>query len=752
MIDYAILTFKREEFEAVREYFTEELINPPQPAKPRLFYTYRSITTPSGDDLSVAIVRTETQGLGQAQKTATDIIEDLQPQCIIATGIAGGVPCDDIYLGDVVLATHIHDFSLTAKTEHGIEYSVKGCPINRNVNNAITSLTDSHGELGDWNSEETIDFPRQVIRNAETGATTQDKDWIERIEQTIQYNMDRDCPKFVDGQIASSDSLHKHPEEIRKYLFIFRKLLAVEMEGAGIALACNRSDNNVPFIMVRSISDIVGLQRSEEVTRYACNVAASFTHAIIRLNINKRINQNQTSVSKSTLSVSDLLSIGEKLKDSVPIRVIEKALEMSGSEFIDHIIPESKGQVILVNRTEVQFDVKHPFVSNQIITRKLIYQLLNFIEEHSRNLQGIRQCCNAYTLFLELEPDVQRLIAPRLFDVLDRPMKALGDKNLVLRVAKKCIEVTNHTDRTPDEAECEARVRICGTSWAYQRLGKLDLAASEAIASIGLSNRMNLTKNLAFSYKCNGRLARLRAEKSTDIGSRMSFLQESVDQLTTAIDRFSQHEEYGPKHPEIGDCHSLLARTFLLKGEVKEAIKHVEEASTLIAVDASKDYYDLQIVIGDIAARRGDIRAAHTSYTNVIKHDRNHDYQMSEIVARAFRQRGKLYTKKNNKPKAESDLTKAAEIWESYEEKWLAAEAKWEAILVSEDFPKSVLRVFDQETSPLVKAHAFHLFEKKRETASKTHNLRAQRVGHDVTIWERILREARNNLALYRSD
>ena len=750
MIDYAILTFIREEFEAVLEYFTTVLADPPQLANSQLNPTYRSITTPSGDALSVAVVRTIAQGLGEAQKTTTSIIENLHPRCIIATGIAGGVPCNDIFLGDVVLATHIHDISLTAKTEDAIEYSLRGGPIERKVNNAITSLTNSHGELSEWNSEKTIGYSRQVIRSAATGDLSQDTDWNERIVQAIQNNKNRDCPKFVDGPIASSDSLQKDPVQIQKFLEFDRKLLAVEMEGAGIAKACDRSDKKIPFIIIRSISDIVGLQRSDEVTLYACNVAASFTYAITRLNINERINQNQPSDGDDALS--HLLSIGKKLKGSVPVQVIEKALKLSSSEFRDNFIPESKGQIILVNTSEVQFDVKHPSVSNQIITRKLIYQLLNFIVEHSRKLQGIRQCRNAYSLFLELEPDVQRLIAPRLFDDLDRPMKALGDKHLVLEVANKCIEVTGHPSRSRGEAECEARTRICGTSWAYQRLGKLDLAANEANLSIELSEHMNLLKSLAFCHKCNGRLARLRAEKTTDRGARESLLQNSVDELSIAIDMFSQHEEFGPEHSEIGDCHSLLARTFLSIGKVAEAKKHVEEASKLIADDNSKDYFDLLIVIGDIAARRGDMRAAHTSYTNVIEHDRSHDYQMSEIVARGYRQRGTLYAKHNNKPKAVSDLTKAATIWESYNEEQPAAEAKWEAILIRQEFPRLVLQVIDQETSPVVKVHAFELFENERKNASITHKSLAQRGGHDVTIWKRKLKQARKNLALKRRD
>ncbi|MGH8490852.1 MAG: hypothetical protein ACREXS_18815, partial [Gammaproteobacteria bacterium] len=66
-----------------------------------------------------------------------------------------------------------------------------------------------------------------------------------------------------------------------------------------------------------------------------------------------------------------------------------------------------------------------------------------------------------------MEQYQQRLLASCLFDVLDRPMKALGAKKLVEDVATVCIKATCHKDRTREEAECEARARICGLSLTY---------------------------------------------------------------------------------------------------------------------------------------------------------------------------------------------------------------------------------------------------------------------------------------------
>ena len=38
----------------------------------------------------------------QAQTTTRDLVADLHPRLVLAVGIAGAVPTDDIFLGDVL--------------------------------------------------------------------------------------------------------------------------------------------------------------------------------------------------------------------------------------------------------------------------------------------------------------------------------------------------------------------------------------------------------------------------------------------------------------------------------------------------------------------------------------------------------------------------------------------------------------------------------------------------------------------------
>ena len=59
-----------------------------------------------------------------------------------------------------------------------------------------------------------------------------------------------------------SASLIYHPEQIRKIRERFPSVLAIEMEGAAIAQTCYLF--NIPFVIIRSISDNVTIEQSEQ--------------------------------------------------------------------------------------------------------------------------------------------------------------------------------------------------------------------------------------------------------------------------------------------------------------------------------------------------------------------------------------------------------------------------------------------------------------------------------------------------------
>jgi hypothetical protein len=61
----------------------------------------------------------------------------------------------------------------------------------------------------------------------------------------------------------------------------------------------------------------------------------------------------------------------------------------------------------------------------------------------------------------------------------------------------------------------------------------------------------------------------MEAKQMTKGQEKTAKLHESVALLKEAIERFCRLTEFGPDDPEVGDCFSLLGRTYLeLSGEL----------------------------------------------------------------------------------------------------------------------------------------------------------------------------------------
>ena len=90
-------------------------------------YRLGTILCKNGTEISVAVARCIEQGNIEAQKVATNLFYDLNPQWIFVVGIAGGVPSSDFSLGDVIVSSRIYDLTLEASMPNGErEYSIKG--------------------------------------------------------------------------------------------------------------------------------------------------------------------------------------------------------------------------------------------------------------------------------------------------------------------------------------------------------------------------------------------------------------------------------------------------------------------------------------------------------------------------------------------------------------------------------------------------------------------------------------------------
>ena len=279
-VDVGVLTIRDDEFRAVLAAFPDR-IGPCKGTRSSREYSLHRADVGGGAHYTLALLRQIEQGNGEAQSAARDLIEDLAPRLILVVGIAGGVPSGDATLGDVVLSTRIHDFTVEARSaDEAPTYSMTGGPVSRALAAAIAHLPAREAELGAW----TQGLPAQPsVSWAAKGQLYGPKDWQAALRAKLEHHYRGETaprpPIYVDGPIASSDRLVKDPALLIPWLQTARKLLAVEMESGGVYRA---AQDRCAMLAIRGISDIVGLKRSDAWTKYACASAAAFSRAFLR--------------------------------------------------------------------------------------------------------------------------------------------------------------------------------------------------------------------------------------------------------------------------------------------------------------------------------------------------------------------------------------------------------------------------------------------------------------------------------------
>jgi nucleoside phosphorylase len=234
----------------------------------------------------VAIIRTLEQGHLEAQAAATDVIVDLDPRWLIVVGIAGAVPAFEFCLGDVIVATRVHDFSITAAIAGGrLERDVRGEPAHKAVQDVIARLPAIEGGLGPWNAEVQLGTKRPGVDVSEGAFRGNDAGKAD-LRKVIEHHFGTDgttqrLPRCVAGAIASANMLMKDPAVLEEWLTQARSIRAIEMELPGVYAAARSRCGNRPVLAVRGVSDIVGLSRDHRWTAFACTTAAAFTRALL---------------------------------------------------------------------------------------------------------------------------------------------------------------------------------------------------------------------------------------------------------------------------------------------------------------------------------------------------------------------------------------------------------------------------------------------------------------------------------------
>jgi tetratricopeptide (TPR) repeat protein len=443
--------------------------------------------------------------------------------------------------------------------------------------------------------------------------------------------------------------------------------------------------------------------------------------------------------------IRDALLLLNKCPVPVPVEILANAVG-STPEALRGLLEHARGAVLIAEEKWklAPLPVALPHAPGDLCARGL-KAVLSFIDNNRYHAIGRNQVHNAIAL-ARICANVHPESVARMFITIDKPLKAWGDKHLVLDVAELVIGCARRVpSRGRAEVEGEAQAMICGKSWALQRIGRLDEARIAAEKSLKLGEDIGWDRNTAYCEKCVGRLYRIMAEETSDAEKKREFLDSSRSRLETAIARFSLSPEFGPNHPEIGDCYSLLGRTYLVAQNIKTAWDCVAKAGRLLSQNDGKDYLDLRILEGELLERR-DREAAESCYIEVLKHEFIGDAERSEIAARAYFRCAKNRAAMGKDELAARDFSKAEELWTRLGEPVNAAVGAWDRLKMQTAVPPSALALLLKEQSLPVRVEVIREHQRRLEPFSGKRTARRSEPG--LEYWQQLIKLAREKVAV----
>lgn len=188
------------------------------------------------DNNDVVIVQSGIGKVAAALATAI-LIDKFQPDYVVNTGSAGGFDAS-LKVGDIVISSEVryHDVDVTA-----FGY-----------------------EIGQLPANPAAYFPHDTLVTAAKAGIND----LKNIQAMI-------------GLITTGDTFMTKDDDIAKARKNFPTMAAVEMEGAAIAQTCHQFD--IPFVIIRSLSDIAGKESPTSFDEYLETASVNSSQLVISM-------------------------------------------------------------------------------------------------------------------------------------------------------------------------------------------------------------------------------------------------------------------------------------------------------------------------------------------------------------------------------------------------------------------------------------------------------------------------------------
>jgi nucleoside phosphorylase len=248
--DFVIITALEKEAKAVVSRLENHIV---MKFEDKDIRTYHCGTVPIQDTDSayrVVVVLLPSMGEIAAANAVTDAIAQWNPRFVLMVGIAGGIPQDNLDLGDVVVAEQIIGYEYGKVTEDGIEPRDRVYPVSALLLERVRNF---------W-----------------------DDSWTQQISVHRPDNATRPVSKLFVGSIASGNKVIASTEFCQRLKTRWPKLIALEMEGEGVFAAAFDRPQIPATLVIRGISDMADERKSDEWQEYAANAAAAFAVSFLK--------------------------------------------------------------------------------------------------------------------------------------------------------------------------------------------------------------------------------------------------------------------------------------------------------------------------------------------------------------------------------------------------------------------------------------------------------------------------------------
>ncbi len=192
-----------------------------------------------------------------AATTSTMLIERYAISQLLFTGVAGAIQ-NHLNIGDIVIGTSFVQHDMDCAGVLGI----------KRFEIPLLSLTEIPSSKA------------LQIKSEQAANDYLSSDLVNDVDKEELENLNITSPVIYSGLIASGDQFISSEEKLQELQQALPKLLAVEMEGAAVAQVAYEYD--LPFIVIRIISDKANDDSLIDFPRFIDKVASHFTAGIIK--------------------------------------------------------------------------------------------------------------------------------------------------------------------------------------------------------------------------------------------------------------------------------------------------------------------------------------------------------------------------------------------------------------------------------------------------------------------------------------